>query len=179
VSKDFIKVRIEDLVPSESVASSIESVVEKPVKVLVFSEDCSVCKDLLTKDLLTKLESEGVVLANVEEALMYGADFLDSNLLTRDLVVRTPTVVVVKEGGAIVESAGDRTRIEYLLFGKITPPKARRKEEGGSSTRSRSSSRRSRRKTPKQEEFIENKKTKRLVKEALDRCDKDICVEEV
>lgn len=182
MSKDFVRVRIEDLVPSESVASSVESVVEKPLKVLVFSEDCSTCKDLLTKDLLTKIEAEGVVLVNVEEALLYGADFLDSNILTRDLVVRTPTVVVVKEGGAVIESTGDRSRIEYLLFGKITPPRARRKSgEGESSTRSsrsRSSSRRSKRKTPKQEEFLENKKTKRLVTEALSKCDRDICVEE-
>ena len=174
MSKDFTKLRIEDLVP-ESSESSVESVVVKP-KVLVFSEDCSVCKDLLTKDLLTKLESEGVALVSVEEALLYGADFLDSNILTRDLVVRTPTVVVVGEG--VVESTGDRTRIEYLLFGRITPPRARRKE-GESSTRStRSSSRRSKRKTPKQEEFLENKKTKRLVTKALSKCDKDICVEE-
>jgi hypothetical protein len=180
VSKDLTKLRIEDLVP-ESSESSVESVVGKPLRVLVFSEDCSTCKDLLTKDLLTKLESEGVVLVSVEEALLYGADFTDSNILTRDLVVRTPTVIVDR-GDFVIESTGNRTRVEYLLFGRISPPRARRKSEEGESTRStsrsRSSSRRSKRKTPKQEEFLENKKTKRVVREALDRCDRDICVEE-
>jgi len=171
VSKDFIRVRIEDLDPD---LAEDKEVKPTPIefKVFVYSEDCNTCKDILTKDFIAKAESEGVSLVNVEEAFVYGADFLDSNLLNRDITIRTPTVVVAKED-VVIEATGNKPRIEYLLFGRISPPKAR-----SSSESSRSSSRSKKRaKTPKQEEFLENKKVKKVVTKALSRCDSGICVE--
>jgi hypothetical protein len=168
VSKDFVRVRIEDLDPDLAEDKEV-----KPIefKVFVYSEDCNTCKDILTKDFIAKAESEGVSLVNVEEAFVYGADFLDSNLLNRDITVRTPTVIVAKED-IVIEATGNKSRIEYLIFGKISPPKAR----GSSSSRS-SRSRSKRNKTPKQEEFLENKKIKKVVTKALSKCDNGICVE--
>jgi hypothetical protein len=173
VSKDFVRIRIEDLDPDLAEDKEVKPALIE-FKVFVYSEDCNTCKDILTKDFIAKAESEGVSLVNVEEAFVYGADFLDSNLLNRDITIRTPTVIVAKED-VVIEATGNKPRIEYLLFGKISPPKARSSSsEARSGSRSRS---KKRAKTPKQEEFLENKKIKKVVTKALSRCDSDVCVE--
>jgi len=174
--KDLLRARISDLV--EVVSDTYQSTLTPPptdsgVKVLVFSEDCGVCKEVLTKDLLSSLEKAGVRLVNVEEALEFGADFTDSNLISRDLVVRTPTVVTEEA----VESTSNRSRIEYLLLGYITPPKARSGRASSTVTESKASSRSKTRKKAKKEEFIENKGLKREIVKELNKCDSEVCVE--
>lgn len=178
--KDLLRARISDLV--EVVSDTYQSTLTPPsdsgisgIKVLVFSEDCGVCKEVLTKDLLSSLEKAGVRLVNVEEALEFGADFTDSNLISRDLVVRTPTVVTEEA----VEVTNNRSRIEYLLLGYITPPRARsgRASSTGSGSKASSRSGSRTRKKAKKEEFIENKGLKREIVKELNKCDSEVCVE--
>jgi len=171
--RNLLKARISDLAGDTNHSTS-ESV-DSGVKVLVFSEDCGVCKEILTKDILSSLEKAGVRLVNAEEALEFGADFTDSNLISRDLVVRTPTVVAED----VVEATGNRSRIEYLLLGYITPPRARsgRASSTGSGSKASSRSGSRTRKKAKKEEFIENKGIKRELTKELSKCDSEVCVE--